>query len=135
MRYWSTAPHESRDVTEKALARHIAAPEPTTYFVWDYKGHVIGMGGAPRGGHEIGYILAAAHWRKGFAREAMNAILPEVWRVTDHPHLIADADPLNVASTGFLESLGFHETHRAENTFCINGVWSDSVYYRLDRPV
>lgn len=80
-------------------------------------------------------MLAPSHWRQGIMQEAMRAIIPHLWTVTDHQSLTADADPNNAASVGLLTSLGFTETHRAKNTFCINGVWSDSVYLALQRPV
>jgi ribosomal-protein-alanine N-acetyltransferase len=66
--------------------------------------------------------------------EAMNAIIPYVFEVTDVKGLTADADPRNDASVNLLKSLGFQETHRAKNTFFINGAWSDSVYFALQRP-
>jgi ribosomal-protein-alanine N-acetyltransferase len=85
--------------------------------------------------NEIGFVLHPNYWRKGIISEAMTAIIPHLWANTDHAELTADADPLNIASVGLLSSLGFTETHRAQNTFCINGVWSDSVYLALQRPV
>jgi len=33
-----------------------------------------------------------------------------------------------------LEKVGFVVTGEAKNTFCINGEWSDSTYFRRDRP-
>jgi len=67
--------------------------------------------------------------------EAMQAILLHIWAVTDVDHVFADADPLNLASVGFLKNLGFTISHTAKNTFCINGMWSDSVYLKLYRPL
>lgn len=67
-------------------------------------------------------------------RAARQADLLDLFAVTDHTRLTADADPRNEASVGLLKSLGFEETHRAERTFCINGEWSDSVYFALQRP-
>jgi ribosomal-protein-alanine N-acetyltransferase len=64
----------------------------------------------------------------------MIAIIPHLFEITAHSQLTADADPNNAASVGILKSLGFRETHRAKNTFCIDGVWSDSVYLALPRP-
>jgi ribosomal-protein-alanine N-acetyltransferase len=83
---------------------------------------------------EVGFLLHPDYWRQGIASEAMQAIIPYLFKVTAHSELTADADPLNTASVDFLKSLGFQETHRAKNTFCINGVWSDSVYFALPRP-
>lgn len=133
MAYWSTPPHPDLEASAKQLDRMLAIPEPLLYAVFEYKGRVIGMGGL-HSGNEIGFILHPDFWRQGFVTEAMGAILPHVWATTDHDHLFADADPRNAASVGLLISMGFYETHRAAKTFCIDGVWVDSVYFRLDRP-
>lgn len=134
MRYWSTVPHADRSVTQERLDRQIAgfARRPT-YFVIDYDGIAIGNAGM---GHdaEVGFILHPEYWRRGFVREAMEAILPHIWRTTDLASAFADVDPDNEASVGLLTSLGFAETRRAEQTYCIDGVWSDSVYLTLMRP-
>lgn len=134
MRYWSTEPHADKSVTRGMLARMQAAFDTDpTYFVWDHDGRVIGAGGRHRG-DEVGFILHPDYWRKGFGREAMQAIIPYLWDSTSLPRLTADADPRNAASVGLLTALGFRETGRAKNTFCIAGEWSDSVYLALERP-
>lgn len=134
MRYWSTAPHDSPERTQENLDRMMAAArEKLTYFVIEFDGHAIGTAG----GHEndeIGFLLHSDCWRKGIMTEAMQTIIPHLFKVTEHAQLTADADPNNAGSIGILTSLGFHETHRARNTFCIEGVWSDSVYFALQRP-
>ncbi|MEO1639147.1 MAG: GNAT family N-acetyltransferase [Pseudomonadota bacterium] len=134
MRYWSTPPHESPDVTQAFLDRLIASSaRRMTYFIIEFSGHAIGTAGMHKD-DEVGFLLHPHHWRKGIVTEAMDAIIPYLFEVTDHQQLTADADPRNAASVGLLLSLGFGETHRAKNTFCINGEWSDSVYFALPRP-
>lgn len=133
MRYWSTPPHPDRDTTAKYLAQMLNPTPPVTYFMFELDSTVVGMGGLHQG-TEIGYIIRRDHWRKGIAREATEAIIPYLWQITNIDQLTADVDPLNTASTKFLTALGFKETHRAKNTFYINGVWSDSVYFALARP-
>ena len=104
-----------------------------TYFVIEMDGRVIGTAGMHKT-DEVGFLLHPDYWRQGIVSEAMNAIIPYLFEVTDHAQLTADADPRNDASVGILKSLGFQETHRAEKTFCVNGEWSDSVYFALQRP-
>ncbi|MGJ8623605.1 MAG: GNAT family N-acetyltransferase [Yoonia sp.] len=134
MTYWSTPPHESLDITKEHLDRMIASiADPLTYFVVEMDGCAIGNAGMYKG-DEVGFLLRADYWRRGIMTEAMRAIIPYLFKVSDHAQLTADADPLNTASVELLKSLGFHETGRAKNTFCINGVWSDSVYLTLLRP-
>ncbi|MFG5382199.1 GNAT family N-acetyltransferase [Yoonia sp. R2-816] len=134
MRYWSTAPHDSPSITRELLDWRIAhwAVAPVNFQI-TLNDRYIGNAGNFKE-DEIGFMLHPDHWRQGILTEAMGAIIPYLWKATDHTQLTADADPNNAASCGLLRSLGFQETHRAENTFCINGVWSDSVYFALPRP-
>ena len=133
MRYWSTPPHETPKRTQENLDRMLQAKPPLTYFVIEMDAKAIGTAGGHHG-NEIGFLLHPNYWRQGILSEAMTKILPHIWQVTDVDHLFADIDPLNKASVGLVKSLGFTLSHAAQNTFCINGVWSDSVYYKLFRP-
>ena len=134
MRYWSTPPHESPERTQENLDRLIASRRNLlTYFVIEMDGRAIGTAGMHKT-DEVGFLLHPDYWRQGIVTEAMNAIIPYLFDVSDHAQLTADADPRNAASVGILKSLGFQETHRAKNTFCINGECSDSVYFALQRP-
>lgn len=65
----------------------------------------------------------------------MTAIVQHIWSTTDLPYLTADADPHNLGSVGLLTHWGFDVTGHAKDTFCQGGVWSDSVYMTLPRPV
>lgn len=134
MRYWSTSAHANPERTQENLDRLMAsAALKLTYFVIEKEGRAIGTAGMHKS-DEVGFLLHPNYWRQGIVSEAMKAIIPYLFKVTDHAQLTADADPRNAASVGMLKALGFHETHRAKNTFCIDGVWSDSVYFALPRP-
>ena len=133
MAFWSTAPHADPSVTQKTLDYQIAAAaRQLTYFVIAKDGRVIGNAGL-HARDEIGFLLRADFWRQGIMKEALEAIISYLFENTPHQQLTADADPLNTASVGILKSIGFSETHRAKDTFCIEGVWSDSVYFALTR--
>lgn len=134
MRYWSTAPHDSPERTQQNLDRLIASAEKQlTYFVIEKDGRAIGTAGMHKT-DEVGFLLHPDYLRQGIVTEAMTAIIPHLFEITDHQQLTADADPRNAASVGLLKSLGFEETHRAKKSFCINGKWVDSVYFALQRP-
>ncbi|WP_234417085.1 GNAT family N-acetyltransferase [Loktanella sp. Alg231-35] len=134
MRYWSTPPHPNPERTQQNLDRLIAsAKDRLTYFVIEMDGRAIGTAGMHKD-DEIGFLLHPDYWRQGIVTEAMNAIIPHLFETTDVARLTADADPHNAASVGILKSLGFTETGRAEKTFCIDGEWSDSVYFAKSRP-
>ncbi len=133
MKYWSTAPHASAEVTQKKLDKQIAEAEKRIiYFVIEKDGRVIGQCGM-HAVNEYGFILHPDFWRQGIISEASAAIIPYLFETNDFDHIIADADPRNIASISALKGLGFVETHRAKNTFYINDVWSDSVYLKLMR--
>lgn len=133
MRYWSTPPHPDKATTQDNLDRLIAsAAQHLVYFVFEADGRVIGLGGMHKD-DEIGFLLHPDYWRQGYVTEAMQTMIPYLFDTTPVAQLTADVDPLNKASIALLKSLGFQETHRAKRTFFIDGVWSDSVYFRLGR--
>jgi ribosomal-protein-alanine N-acetyltransferase len=135
MQYWSTPPHPDLGTTAVWLDRKLAEDlAGSVEFVMEYQGRAIGTAG---GGvlPEVGYILHPDYWGKGFAFEAMQAII--AYAFANHPvdHLMADVDPRNAASIKLLKRLGFVFTSHAQKTFCIAGEWVHSDYYRLNRPV
>ena len=133
MRYWSTPPHPDLETTRAHLGAMVAGQRtPTQYFVIERDGRAIGCAGV-HDGDEIGFLLHHAHWRQGIMSEALGTLIPYFFDTLGFDRLTADADPNNAGSTSLLLSLGFRETGRAERTFFINGVWSDSVYFALDR--
>ncbi len=135
MRYWSTPPHPDLATTSAWLARLLAQdPATSVEFAVVLDGRVIGTAG---GGTlpEVGYILHPDHWGKGLAQEAMRAVIAYAFAIHPLDHLMADVDPRNDASIRLLKRLGFELSGHADNTFCINGEWTHSDYYRLKRPL
>jgi [ribosomal protein S5]-alanine N-acetyltransferase len=133
-RYWSTPPHTDVEQTREWLAAMIeAVPGVREDFVVELEGRVIGKAGCfqlP----EIGYILHPAHWGRGYATEALRAVIPYVFAHHPIPALRADIDPRNAASIRLLTKLGFTLSGRATRTWHIAGEWCDSLYYELPRP-
>ncbi|EBA07203.1 GNAT family N-acetyltransferase [Sagittula stellata] len=136
MRYWSGPAHHDIAQTERIL-RTLIHPDPGKQeeYVLDYRGRCIGKAGVwdkP----EVGYMVVPAFWGRGFAFEALSAILPRAFgRWPDQAHLTAELDPRNAASARLLEKLGFVCTGVVEKNFLYGGVeWTDTAYYRLDRP-
>lgn len=133
MRYWSTSAHRDRAETRALLDAMIThASTPTRYFVIDHDGQAVGCAGLHEG-DEIGFLLRADLWRKGFMREALTALIPHFLDTLGYDRLTADADPRNDGSIALLKTLGFVETGRAARTFFINGEWCDSVYFERRR--
>ncbi len=134
MRYWSTPAHATLDETRDWVASMVDdSPAEREDFVIELDGRVIGKAGCYRL-PEIGFILHPDHWRRGYAREAMTAVIAHIFATRDIDKLVADVDPRNRASLGLLARLGFTETHRAKGTWLVGDELCDSVYLALPRP-
>lgn len=133
MRFWSTGPHRDVDTTRAWLASMMASPPLLSDdFIIEYEGETVGKVGFYRL-PEIGFILRRDLWGRGLVSEAARAVIEHVFRTRAVDELVADADPRNAGSIRVLTRLGFVETGRAERTFCIDGVWVDSVFFSLKR--
>ncbi len=110
MTYWSHGPHDSVEQTRAKFA------EP--FDLWrgwaiTLKGDDTAIGfvatGEKRQGNvsEIGYMLARAQWGGGIAREAVGAVLDQLFRVEQQRRVFADTDPDNAPSNALLTKLGF----------------------------
>lgn len=134
MRYWSTLPHASLDVTREWLARKIertaAGGED---FCIEFEGRLIGEVGAGRL-PDFGFMLHPDFWGQGLATEASRACIAHIFATHDVPALKADVDPRNVASLAVLKNLGFVVTGTAKDTFLLGDEWCDSVYLERERP-
>jgi RimJ/RimL family protein N-acetyltransferase len=134
MRYWSTPPHATLDETRAWVASMVEdSPEEREDFVVELDGRVIGKAGCYRL-PEIGYILHPGVWGRGYAREAMAAVIAHIFATRDIGTITADVDPRNTASIGLLLRLGFAETHRAKGSWQVGDELCDSVYFALPRP-
>jgi RimJ/RimL family protein N-acetyltransferase len=85
----------------------------------------------------IGYTLAPAWRHRGFAREAVGALVDRLFTNTPVHRVVATLDPLNTASERLLVHLGFQREGIARQAFFLRGEWVDDLVYSLlrsDRP-
>ena len=132
MRYWSSLPHATREVTAPWFEEMLTAAPGRDLFVAEHEGRVVarlGMRQAP----EITFVFHRHVWGLGLAHEAMSAFVDHAFE-DGADRLTADVDPRNERSLRLLRRLGFLETHRAERTFRLGDEWADSVYLELQRP-
>jgi RimJ/RimL family protein N-acetyltransferase len=134
MRYWSTPPHSDAEQTRDWLASMIAIPpDAGEDFIVEHDNALIGKAGLYRF-PEVGFIFHPAYWGRGFAREALGAVLRRAFAVHGLAAVTADVDPRNVPSLKLLKRLGFAETGRASRTWQVGEEWCDSIYLALERP-
>lgn len=111
MTWWSHAPHDDLQQTRDELAKNLAN-EDWRRWVITLAGDDTAIGvvacGEKRQGKviEIGYSLARAHWGAGLAREAVSAVITQLF-AEGNRRIFADTDPDNVQSNRLLEALGF----------------------------
>ena len=135
MRYVNV-PHPDRARTAQMIERIRAAHAETGLeYVVERNGDLIGKAGLWTFS-EIGYAFRRDFWGQGYGREAVGAVVHAAFaRHPDIDALTAEIDPRNGASAALLTRLGFREVARVENTVEIAGEWTDSAFWRLDRPV
>lgn len=82
---------------------------------------------------ELGYTLAPAQQGKGYATEAIAALLQEAFAVWQKHRVIASVDPENRASIRLLERLCFRKEAHFRKSYRQNGAWFDDCVYALLR--
>ncbi len=80
---------------------------------------------------EIGYMLAASAWGKGYATEAISALLAHGFGQMRLNRIEADIDPLNRASARVLERQGFVMEGLLRERWIVGDLKSDSALYGL----
>jgi RimJ/RimL family protein N-acetyltransferase len=83
---------------------------------------------------EIGFSLAVAHQRRGYATEAVRGVLDRLFRLQGMHKVTAECDARNTASAALMERVGFtREGHLRQQTF-VKGEWTDDLIYGLLAP-
>ena len=82
---------------------------------------------------EVGYALCVPAWGKGYANEAVTALLDWGFEHLDLNRVEADIDPRNTPSARTLERLGFVREGHLRERWIVAGEVSDSWLYGLLR--
>ena len=80
---------------------------------------------------EIGYSLAGHAMGKGYAREAVTAVLDYALVTRGKSHVIAWADTRNRPSLVLLERLGFARPEHPPRKSWFKGAWSEETFHRM----
>ncbi|WP_372662006.1 GNAT family N-acetyltransferase [Amycolatopsis kentuckyensis] len=79
---------------------------------------------------DLGFTIARAHQRRGYATEAVRCVLDRVFAAGVR-RVSAECDARNTASAGLLERLGFsREGFRRRHTW-LKGEWTDDLLFGL----
>lgn len=79
----------------------------------------------------LGYKIAAAHQRNGYAKEALTCLIPMLHEEFGLHRIEADIMPTNEPSLRLVESLGFCYEGIARSSHEICGSWKDHARYAL----
>ena len=105
-------------------------------------GKVIGniyCGNRDFGAKEVGYIVNHNYQRKGYACEALRAVIENTFKEGVH-RIYAECDPRNACSWKLLEKVGLErEAHFKQNVFFHkdengNPIWKDTFVYATLAP-
>jgi RimJ/RimL family protein N-acetyltransferase len=82
----------------------------------------------------IGYTLAPQHHGKGYAAEAVGAIVDWLFTRKRVHRITATIDPRNLASARVLERCGFEHVGTARSAALVRGEWTDDSRFSLLEP-
>jgi RimJ/RimL family protein N-acetyltransferase len=80
---------------------------------------------------EIGYTVSPACQGKGYAKEAVRAVLGFLFDGLGKHRVVASVDLRNAASVALLERLGFRKEGHFVKSVLVDGAWEDAVQYGL----
>jgi ribosomal-protein-alanine N-acetyltransferase len=139
MTWWSCAPHRDVAETRAYFAARIGIDPDWRSWAITLAGDDRAIGWVAAGEKrqrrvtEIGYLLARDHWGRGIAREAVSAVIDQLF-AEGQRRVFADTDPDNTPSLALLERLGFKregylrgewETHIGVRDSVILGLLND----------
>ena len=140
MRFWSHEPLADLDAAHGYIDRMVAGFASRTLFQWVVADRetdgLLGTVTVYQWDHanhraEVGFMLGRAHWGRGFAQEAVRAVLRFAFEAMDLHRVEADTHPGNAASLRLLERLGFRREGLLRQRFLIDGSASDSEIFGL----
>jgi aminoglycoside 6'-N-acetyltransferase len=79
----------------------------------------------------IGFTIASAYWKKGFATEALSTLLDYLFEDIDMHRVTADCDTENVGSWKTLEKLGFRREAHFVESLLIGKEYTSEYHYGL----
>lgn len=136
MRYWSHGPVASIDEVRRRLEDNVCLDGPPNAFsvAESKEGPALGwvdLYSFKNGNAGAGYILAKAARGKGYATEALAALLDYGFGARELHRIYLDIDPENSTSIRIAQKMGFRWEGHFKSNFLREGVYCDSVYYAM----
>ena len=78
---------------------------------------------------ELGCTLHKDYQKKGYATEALKAMVDYLFGTLDKHRIIASVDPRNTASIQLIERLGFRKEAHFKESYYLRGDWVDDIIY------
>jgi len=88
----------------------------------------------PDGGITVGCSFAPTYWGRGYATEAVGALLVTLQRQSAVRYILADTGVTNVRAHRILQKLGFLPSERRSPDLTHHGDTGDALVWRLDKP-
>jgi [ribosomal protein S5]-alanine N-acetyltransferase len=142
MRYWNTPPWTNRSQANAFIAtcRKMEEDGSGARFAIETRDQHAFFGSGSMFGWNpvyrslgIGYCFAQPAWGKGYATEAMHAMLRWAYDSLDLNRVETELDTRNAASARVLEKLGFEREGLKREVCIVSGEVSDSWIYGLLR--
>ncbi|GIE87712.1 N-acetyltransferase [Actinoplanes regularis] len=83
---------------------------------------------------EIGFTVATAYQKMGFATEAVSAVLDRLFRLQGLHRVMGECDARNTASAALMERLGFTREGLLRQQTFIKGEWTDDLLFGILAP-
>ena len=142
LRYWDSPPWTDRSRADAFIAtcRKMEEDQSGARFAIEARGNSAFVGWCATFGWNpvhrslgIGYCFDEAVWGKGYATEAVRAMLQWAYGALDLNRVEAELDTRNAASARVLEKLGFQQEGLRREDCIVSGEVSDSWIYGLLR--
>lgn len=85
----------------------------------------------PQGSVEFGISIAPAHQGRGYASEAVRALLACMFGEFGWHRVHASVDPRNLASMALLRALGLRQEAHHRESLWFKGEWADDVIFAM----
>jgi RimJ/RimL family protein N-acetyltransferase len=127
--------HEIEAKHARAMAMYAREGFSFLFMIEKATGEMVGHCGMKRvdnvlaknvGDHEVGWLVREDRWRRGYAEEAMRAVLDWAFTRIGSPHVVALTSQANIGSWKLMEKLGM--VRREDLDF------SDPAYPAADNP-